>query len=338
MINIFPIDFSFISWVQSFGPWLLKPMLLFSFLGTENFYILVIPAIYWCFDSILGIRIGIMLVLTSGFNTIFKFIFHSPRPYWLKSTMQAHYHETSFGAPSGHAQNAASIWGLLGSDLSRRSPSIKVFGITMPVFSAIILIFIIGFSRIYLGVHFTIDVLLGWFLGLLLLLVFLRLEKPIAQWFRDLSLMSQIGIAFLSSFIFFFSGWLIISLQGSWKVPLEWVQNALMIAPKEPINPFNLEGMLTIGGIWFGLISGASWLFNKLGKPFDASGSEWQRLVRYIVGTIGVFILWYGLGSIFPRTQNFLGFSLRYLRYTLVGVWVAALAPLLFIKIKLANR
>ena len=41
---------------QSLGEWLLAPMKLFSFLGTEDFYILALPIIYWCFDAALGCR------------------------------------------------------------------------------------------------------------------------------------------------------------------------------------------------------------------------------------------------------------------------------------------
>ena len=41
---------------QNWGEWLLGPMKLFSFLGTEDFYILAIPVLYWSIDSALALR------------------------------------------------------------------------------------------------------------------------------------------------------------------------------------------------------------------------------------------------------------------------------------------
>jgi hypothetical protein len=45
-----------ILYIQSLGAWLATPMKLLSFLGTEEFFLLVAPAIYWCFDTTLGLR------------------------------------------------------------------------------------------------------------------------------------------------------------------------------------------------------------------------------------------------------------------------------------------
>jgi hypothetical protein len=44
------------------------------------------------------------------------------------------------------------------------------------------------------------------------------------------------------------------------------------------------------------------------------------------------------LGLVFPRSETLLAYSLRYLRYGLVGFWVAAGAPELFIRLRLAER
>ena len=54
------LDFSirFIAGLQGLGSWLTLPMEFFSFLGTEEFYLLVLPVIYWCVDSNLGMRAG----------------------------------------------------------------------------------------------------------------------------------------------------------------------------------------------------------------------------------------------------------------------------------------
>jgi hypothetical protein len=70
---------------------------------------------------------------------------------------------------------------------------------------------------------------------------------------------------------------------------------------------------------------------------FNAGGPAWQRLVRFLIGLVGVFLLWFGLGLIFPDGETLLPFLLRYIRYTLVGCWISGLAPLLFIRLRLAK-
>ncbi|MCF6278506.1 MAG: hypothetical protein L3J16_07150, partial [Anaerolineales bacterium] len=55
---------------QQMGDWLLKPMEFFTFLGTENFYILLLPVLYWCIDAKLGLQVGVvMLFSTSVYNS-----------------------------------------------------------------------------------------------------------------------------------------------------------------------------------------------------------------------------------------------------------------------------
>jgi hypothetical protein len=63
-----------------------------------------------------------------------------------------------------------------------------------------------------------------------------------------------------------------------------------------------------------------------------------QRLLRYPIGLVGVLIFWYGLGLVFPRGDDWLAYTLRYIRYALIGVWITALAPLLFMRLGLAKR
>jgi membrane-associated phospholipid phosphatase len=105
--------------VQSIGSWLNPLMSLFSFLGTEQFYLVLVPFIYWCIEPAFGLSIGAMLMLTNVVNSAFKLALHSPRPYWLDPQVKALGAESSFGMPSGHSQNAAAIWGLAAAKIKR---------------------------------------------------------------------------------------------------------------------------------------------------------------------------------------------------------------------------
>jgi membrane-associated phospholipid phosphatase len=95
--------------IQNLGEWLLMPMKLFSELGTEQFFFLVLPMIYWSVDAKLGIRVALVVATSSMFNYVGKVLFASPRPYWVSSEVKAFSAEGSFGMPSGHAQNAVTV-------------------------------------------------------------------------------------------------------------------------------------------------------------------------------------------------------------------------------------
>ncbi len=311
--------------LQAAIPWLTAPLRLITFLGDEEFYLLIMPALYWCVNAGWGLRMGNMLLLSTGFNTFFKFLLHTPRPYWIDTGVTPALAEASFGAPSGHAMNAASVWGVLAACLRKSWTTVVM----------LVLIFLIGFSRIHLGVHFISDVLMGWLLGGLLLLSALRLEKPLVSWLLSKP-NHQIGILLFASLAFIAFIVLPHWLLQSWALPPLWAQNALAAFPHDPIHPTDLGGAFTAGGTWFGMTAGAVWFYRRRGM-LDASGSIWLRLVRYVLGILGVAVLWSGLGMIFPRGNDLLSYSLRFIRYALVGSWVSLFAPSLFVHLRLSG-
>ncbi|MCJ7624961.1 MAG: phosphatase PAP2 family protein, partial [Anaerolineaceae bacterium] len=191
-IWIFEIDI--IQFLQSIGPWFERIMGLITRLGDEEFYMLIMPLIYWSVDATLGFRIGAMLLFNNSMVNAVKIVFHTPRPYWLfsgENGVRALTSETSFGFPSGHSSIAAAIWGLFATSIRRRWVSIL----------GIIFIFLIGFSRIVLGVHFISDVLGGWLLGAILLFIFIKLEKPVTRWLSRLDLKQKIFMSAFSSLL-----------------------------------------------------------------------------------------------------------------------------------------
>jgi membrane-associated phospholipid phosphatase len=119
MNSIYDWSIRFILAFQQFGEWLLLPMLIFSFAGTEQLYLLFIPALYWCIDTRLGLRVSLILSVSIGLNAVLKLVFHQPRPFWYSDQVQAKALETSFGIPSGHAQNAAAGLGMLAASVKR---------------------------------------------------------------------------------------------------------------------------------------------------------------------------------------------------------------------------
>jgi membrane-associated phospholipid phosphatase len=306
--------------LQGWGGWLSLPMNLFSFLGTEEFFMLILPLLYWCVDSILGIRVAIILMLSTNINGAFKLAFHGPRPYWYSPSVRGLATETSFGVPSGHAQSATVVWGTLAAFLQ------KWWGWLV----AVLLIFLIGFSRLYLGVHFPHDVVLGWIIGGMILWLTLHFWNPVTAWVKKQGVARQVLIAFLASLVTFLLPmipfvWLKIT---SWQPPQDWAAYAT--------NAISLQDMATSAGTLFGLLIGLVWLARQGG--FNTKGRWWMLVLRYLLGVAGVLLIRYGLKFIFPEGETALAYFLRYLRYTLIGFWVSAGAPWMFIRLKLAEK
>jgi hypothetical protein len=310
--------------IQSLGGWLEAPMEFFSFLGTEDFFFLVLPLIYWSLSASLGLRVGFILIASASLNSVFKLWFASPRPYWVSDKVLPFAAESSFGTPSGHAQNAVSVWGIIASFIR------KPWAWT----AAIMLILFIGFSRLYLGVHFLHDVIAGWLIGALVLWVFLRCVDSVTAWLKNQMLSRQIAIAFLVSLVVISLGVASAARFGEYVFPEEWRENALRAGPLP--DPVSIEGFITSGATFFGLAVGAAWIASLGG--YQASGPAVKRVLRYPVGLIGILILWMGLGQVFPDNADLISYVLRYVRYTLVGFWVAGGAPWLFFRIKLADK
>ena len=319
MEPILQFEINFILALQNIGVWLVTFMKGITFLGNEDFFIVIMPLIYWCLDSKLGIRLGIMLLYSSSFTSAIKMGFHSPRPSWVSHNVIPYVYETSFGLPSGHSSMAASIWGLLATTFKKNWEKIL----------AILVIFLIGLSRLVLGAHLVRDVLSGWLIGGLFLLIFLKLEKPISAWLKNLDTKQKLFICLFATMIMLLPAMLTQRIQYFWDIPQEWVDTA-----GYTINPFSIEGVYAVAGTLLGFTIGVV-LLEHYQKKFKTEGTISQKLLRYTLGIIGVLIIRFGLKLIFPEGEEVVALFLKMVRYTVIGFWVSFLAPVLFLKIKL---
>ena len=99
-------------WLQQFV-WLAPAMKALSFLGTEDFFVALVPLVYWCISVEAGIDLALVLFSVNGVNGLFKLAFHAPRPYWISFDVKGLATEASYGLPSGHAAIASSCWSLM---------------------------------------------------------------------------------------------------------------------------------------------------------------------------------------------------------------------------------
>ena len=327
--NILEWGIALILLLQSLGDWLIGPMNVFTFTGNTEFFLLIMPAVYWCWDSRLGLRVAVILLLSLAVNLALKVIWHDPRPYWLDTRVRLlTLPEVTFGIPSAHSQNSMMVWGMLAAHLQK----------SLAWVAAALIILITGLSRMYLGVHFPTDVVAGWILGIIMLILFLKFEEPVASRLKNLAEIAQIGLILAVSLFYIGLGAIVTNYVGlSFMVPPEWGQNHLVQAPDISIAPFSLENIIIVAGVFFGMVGGAI-LFNAR-FTFDAGGPWLKRLERFGLGVIGVLVLWQGLGALFDllaADESLPGYLLRYIRFTLIGGWITALAPWVFLKMKLA--
>ena len=103
-------------------------------------------------------------------SQIFKNIIHRQRPLneFLVSA-------TGYSYPSGHSMVSLAYFLYIAISLCKYTNN-KLLKIIIKLLS-ILLILVIGFSRIYLGVHYLTDVLAGYLLGLSYLMIFLNIRE-----------------------------------------------------------------------------------------------------------------------------------------------------------------
>lgn len=324
---IWNLEISAIIFLQHVGYGLFPLMKGLTFLGSTEFFILVLPAIYWCFDSRLGLRLSVILLLGNGMNFLLKTTFRFPRPFWFDSRVIPLSSEKSFGMPSGHAQNTLSLFGMAASQQTRKKVTL----------AAGILILLIGISRIYLGVHFITDVLSGWIIGFFFLMIFLQLEKRLMDWFQRIPFFQQIIICCAVSLGLFVCSNLAIFIDPIWNAPEVWQKNASRIIPVNEFHPLDMTNSFFISGTFLGIALGALFLRHYWGD-FDGYGSFLHRIFRYFTGIAGLLLLWFGteqLFSLVPESTmaDFASYFFHILGYTLIGLWITWLAPLLFSRV-----
>ena len=168
-------------WLQgSAGGVLGKIVPFFSDLGEELVMVALLGFLYWCRDKRTAKYLAVNLLAALMAGPLIKNILRRRRPYMdhpgircLKPVESSadlmDVAAQGYSCPSMHAANAVSTYGSLAVRAKRKR--LKCLLALVPL--------LVGFSRVYVGVHYPTDVLLGWFIGGAALLLFSWLQRKL---------------------------------------------------------------------------------------------------------------------------------------------------------------
>ncbi|MBR1424762.1 phosphatase PAP2 family protein [bacterium] len=273
---------------------------------------LICSIIYWCIDF----EIGVYLLSLESFNRFvahfFKMIACVYRPWVLDNRIQPSELAVPFAKgysfPSGHSAMSSSVFGGI-AYLLRKNKLVSI--------SLICLVLLIGFSRLWLGVHTPQDVICGLLIGVVLVFT----VESMVTWAekdskRYIYLLAIINILVLSALVYtyFFATY-----------RMDYVSGILLVDPQK-LRYVNVVEF----GYALGLINGC--YLCKRYFPFNPKDSSVkQRVIRGLIGAIGIIIL----------TKFLFGYILMNcirIRYALtitflIGITITLIYPIIFTKL-----
>jgi len=284
-------------------------------LGTEALYLPLILFIFWWIDEKRGLRFGILIIVSAWINAFMKDLLKQPRPFVLDPSVGIDF-ESSYGAPSGHAQMSLCFWIPMAAWLEKVWPRRR----TVMWATAIFFVLLMAFTRLYLGVHFPTDIFAGWILGGIILFI-LFVPGPILEKFLT---SGGIRLQNISAAV------IALAMNGLYprerNLPALFLGFCLGYTLMKQRFPFSARAEIN------GKKPGAKIMFLRCLTGFAGMAAIYLVLKLIFPGEGSLFknIAMWGPAS--PYSE--LG---RFIRYGLLGFWVSAGAPRLFQRIGLAS-
>lgn len=277
----------------------------FSFLSDPIAYFIILPILFWCIDEKKGLKIGMLVLFSTSINSSIKNILQVPRPYITDPSVALDTTD-GFSTPSGHAQASATFWPyavyVFGKNLRQIHANGKPYygRIAVSFLLAIGMPLLIGFSRVYLGVHYPSDILLGWTVGFLFSVGAILFTPKLTLVFNKLRRIVKI---LMLAIVVIYLNWL---------------------GPDDT----------SMAAIFFGL--GIGYIFLQEKGGFTAKrGTFFQKIIRSLLGLAVIGFLYAGLELIFPKEYSQHYELFRFIRYALVGFFISFIMPKIFIALKI---
>lgn len=267
--------------------------------------------VYWCIDF----KAGLYLFSLESFNKLFAYLFKMLacvyRPWILDSrihpTPLAIHNAGSYSFPSGHSAMSSSVLGGC------------AFLLRHKIWSTILvcLVLLVGFSRLWLGVHTPQDVICGLSIGFCLVFII----YPLINWAEKnpdryiwLLLVIDILAILILVYLHFFNTY-----------RMDYIEGKLLVDPlriKYKTLIYYAESLGIINGCF---LCARFFPFN----PKDATLKN--RIARGIVGSIGIVIL---LNFVFEYIKSSVKIYYAVPLSFLIGITITLIYPIIFTKLK----
>lgn len=275
-------------------------ILLVTRLGEETAFLVLALIVFWCVDKYKGyyvLGVGLMGTLVSQFM---KLLCRVPRPWDLDKNFsileEAREAADGYSFPSGHTQSAVGTFGAVAASVKNRT--VQILCITIAV--------LVGFSRMYVGVHTPADVLVGAMISVLLILVLKPLmlgKKKQIHWVYAVMLLLSVAFTLYVERYPFPAG----------------------------LDAHNYESALknsyTLLGCCVGVL--VVYAVDEKKLHFQTKAVWWAQILKVILGLMAVLLVKEGLRA--PLEALFSGhMAARAVRYFLIVIMAGIVWPLSF--------
>ena len=284
-------------------PGLNELMLAVTKLGEETAFLVIALIVFWCLDKKKGYYVMAVGFLGTIFSQILKLACRVPRPWMLDPDFtileQAREAAAGYSFPSGHTQTAVGTFGALAAATDRKWWRWVCIAIAA----------LVGFSRMYIGVHTPSDVLTG--AALALLLVGLVKKPTIAGSVREMKALIAAILA---------CGLVFLVYVSFWNFPADMDAHNMESGMK---NAYTMIGCLT--GVAVVYVADIKWLH------FPEKAVWWVQIIKIVIGLLLVLAVKEGLRA--PLELILPVYPARAIRYFLIVLTAGILWPMSFRKL-----
>lgn len=276
---------------------------LITLIGDETVFLVIALVVFWCVSK----RDGYYLLFVGFFgqiiNNFLKLIFRIPRPFVIDKTLttvgNVEDRALGYSFPSGHTQNIAGTLGTVHAKTKRLWVKI----------TCIVIIVLVAFSRMYLGVHTPLDVIVSLGIALVLVLALYPMFKTEERFEKCMPYLVIAAILFSLAYMLYFPIFKHVHLDTS-----------------------NLEAGLEFAYTFAGCTMGLAVVYfvDSSITKFDTRATWYMQIAKLIVGFGIVIAIKEGLDSPLVFICGGKELIARMIRYFLIVSFAGAVWPLTF--------
>ena len=264
-----------LKYVQSFSNETLDSFFeIITMLGEEWFFIILFAIFFWCFNKSFGYKLAFICLTSAAINTIIKEIVKLPRPIGYEGIKSIR-EETAEGYSfqSGHTQHSSSLLATLMIEFKKK----------WLYFIGALGILLVGFSRMYLGVHWPSDVIGGLIIGILWTMIAIK----IFDWSKDRGNPMLLGVFVIPMII------LMLFFQTA--------------------TYYKVVGTLLT--LWIGYIIDDKYF------SFVTKAVWWKQILKLVIGFLGLILIKVYVKKLLPLTiySDFLRYALMGIWMTVIS-------------------